>query len=172
MICTEINPEAIAIYKKRMPKTECILVQPDDKRLPCESESLGLVLCLEVAPVMQAYWFVDECFRVLKNDGLLVGVFWNLLSFRGLIMHMYASFTENFDYYKIAYPFWRRKLFMKGFRMLHEEGCCWFPFRRDSNSVFVPYLIWLEKVLGLRKLAAASPWIVFIAQKSSKEHLV
>jgi hypothetical protein len=85
---------------------------------------------------------------------------------------MRASFTDSFDYYKIAYPIWRKKLCAKGFRMVHEEGCCWFPFRRASNSVFVPYFIWLEKVLGLRKLAAVSPWIVFIAQKSSKEHLI
>lgn len=101
---------------------------------------------------------------------MIVGVFWNLLSYRGLIAHIKTSFIDGFDYYKIAYPFWRRKLLNKGYRMLYEEGYCWFPFRRASNSVFVPYFTGLEKGLGLRKLAAVSPWIVFVAQKNSKEH--
>lgn len=172
MMCTEINEETLKICKKRIPTADYILVRPEDKELPCASESLGLVLCLEVAPVIQTDWFIDECLRVLRNDGLIVGVFWNLLSFRGLIMHMHASFTDSFDYYKIAYPIWRKRLFTKGVRMLHEEGCCWFPFHRGSNSVFVPHFILLEKILGLRKLPAISPWVVFIAQKSSREHLI
>ena len=55
--------------------------------------------------------------------------------------------------------------------MLYEEGFCWFPFRRASNSIFIPYVTSLEKKLGLRKLVVISPWIVFIAQKSSREDL-
>ncbi|GJQ22981.1 MAG: hypothetical protein HBSAPP01_07710 [Candidatus Brocadia sapporoensis] len=128
-----------------------------------------MLLCIEVGPVIQADWFINESFRVLQNGGMIVGVFWNLLSYRGLFAHIKASLTGSFDYYKIAYPFWRRKLSNKGYRILYQEGFCWFPFRRASNSVFVPYFISLEKALGLRKLAAISPWIVFIAQKNSKE---
>jgi len=165
MICTDIDEQTLEICKKRISKANCILVHPNDTKIPCASGSVDLLLCIEVAPVIQTDWFINEAFRVLQNDGLVLGVFWNLLSFRGLFAHMTASFNGNFDYYKIVYPFWRKKLSKRGFVMLYEEGYCWFPFRRASNSVFVPYFTRIEKRLGLRKLTALSPWIVFIAQK-------
>lgn len=173
MICTDIDDKTLAVCMKRVPTSSCILVSSDDNKLPCGSESVRLLLCIEVAPVIQADWFTSEAFRVLQNDGLIVGVFWNLLSLRGFLAHARSLFTGNFDYYKLYYPFWRRKLLCRGsgYSILYEEGYCWFPFRRDSNSVFVPYFVRLEKWLGLRKLTLISPWIVFIARKSSKGHL-
>jgi SAM-dependent methyltransferase len=170
MVCTDINEESLKICEKRIPAAKCILVRPDDNILPCVSESVDLVLCVEVAPVMQSDWVVCEWFRVLRNDGLVVGVFKNLLSIRGLFAHVIASLSDSFDYYKNAYPLWRRKLSDSGFLMLHEEGYCWFPFRRASDSLFVPYIIRVEKGLGLRKLPVISPWIVFIAQKKIRRN--
>lgn len=172
MICTDTNEKTLAICKRRIPTANCILVRPDENKLPCESESVSLLLCIEVAPVIQADWFISEAFRVLQNDGLIVGVFWNLLSFRGFFVHTRSYFTDNFDYYKLSYHSWRMKLLCIGYSILYEEGYCWFPFRRASNSVFVPYFVCLEKWLGLRKLVSISPWIIFIAKKSSKGHLI
>ena len=159
MICTDINHEALAICQKRLPAARCIPVRPDENTLPCESASVGLLLCIEVGPVMQADWFTSEAFRVLQNDGLMVGVFWNRLSCRGMFAHTRASLTGNFDYYKLSYPLWRRKLVCSGYSVLYEEGYCWLPFGRASNSVWVPCLVRLEKWLGLRKLALISPCV-------------
>ena len=52
-----------------------------------------------------------------------------------------------------------------GFRIHHEEGYCWFPFRRASNSALVPYAVRVERGLGLGKLASVSPWVAFVAKK-------
>lgn len=168
MTCTDISDERLAICKKRIPTANCILVSPDENKLPIESESVDLLLCIEVLPVMQADWFISEAFRVLKNDGLIVGVFSNLLSLRGFFVHLRSSLTKDDDYYKLSYPVWRRKLVGTGYSILYEEGYCWFPFSRASNSVFVPYFVRLEKWLQLHKLPAISPWIAFIARKTSK----
>ena len=165
MICTDINEKTLALCKKRIPTANCILVRSDENTLPCESESVGLLLCIEVCPVIQADWFIREAFRILQNAGLIVGVFYNRLSFRGFFVHTISK--GKFDYYKLSYPSWRRKLLDSGYSILYEEGYCWFPFRRASNSVLVPYFARLEKCLGLCKLPRISPWIVFIAQKSS-----
>jgi hypothetical protein len=121
---------------------------------------------MEVAPVIQADWFISESFRVLQNDGIIVGVFWNLFSFRGFLAHTRSYFTGNFYFYKISYNSWRMKLLSGGYSIFFEEGCCWFPFWRASNSIFIPAFVNLEKWIGLRKLASISPWIVFIAKKS------
>lgn len=169
MVCLDVNDEVLKICKKRIPEATCILVKPTDNKIPYANDSVNLLLCVEVAPVIQSDWFINEAFRVLQNDGLIVGVFWNLLSFRGLFSHIKTSFAGGFDYYKIAYRSWKYDLSISGFRILHEEGYCWFPFSRASNSAFVPYFTRLEKKSGLRKLPDLSPWIAFIAQKRSKD---
>jgi len=165
MICTDINEEPLKICQKKIPFANCILVQPGDNKIPCEADSVNLLLCVEVPPVIESDWFIEEAFRVLRNDGLVIGVFWNLLSLRGLFAHIKASFGGGFDYYKINYRFWKKNLLSKRFRMRYEEGYCWFPFPRTSNSVLIPFFTSFEKKLGLRKITTFSPWIVFIAQK-------
>ena len=168
MTCTDINEKTLAICKERIPTANCILVKANDNTLPCESESLSLVLCIEVPPAIQAKWFPYETFRVLQKDGLIVGVFWNRFSLRGLIAHIKSIFTGSFDYYKFSYLFWKKRVQCGGFTFIHEEGYCWFPFSRTSNSAMVPFFVSLEGFLGLRKLPLISPWVVFVAQKSSQ----
>jgi SAM-dependent methyltransferase len=162
---TEINEASLNLLKKRIPAAECILVQPEDDTIPCKSNAFDLVLCIDVVAVIQSQWFMDEIFRVMRPNGLLVGVFHNLYSFRGIFLHFKAVLLGKFDYYKIDYPSWKIKLIDKGFQIMDEVGYCWFPFPRASNSVLVPYFTRLEKALGLRKLINVSPWIAFIAQK-------
>lgn len=165
MLCTDVNEKTLQICKDRIPSACCVLVDPDDEGLSCRSESVDLLLCVEVPPVIRADWFVNEAHRVLRKDGIVVGVIWNLFSFRGFFAHLRASWRGKVDYYTIAYPFWKKKLSAQGFEILHEEGYCWFLFNRFSNSVFVPYFTRLEKELGLRKRVNQSPWVVFVAQK-------
>lgn len=166
LICTDVDEETLAICQKRISTAHCVLVEPDDNRLPSHSESISLLLCMEVAPVIQSDWFIGEASRVLQNDELMVGVFWNLLSLRGSFAHLRSSYTGEYDYYTYSYRMWRRKLLYRGYNLLHEEGFCWFPFRRQSNSKLIPYFVRAEQRLGLRKLPLISPWVVFIAQKS------
>ena len=165
MTCTDIDQHAINICKQRIPSAHCILVHPDDTTISCNAESMGLALCIEVPPVIQADWFIDETFRVLQKGGLIVGVFWNRRSFRGLMLRFARRFRGGYDWYRLSYPQWRKRFSERGFTFLHEEGFCWFPFRRDSNSSLVPVATQMERSLGLRRFINFSPWVVFIARK-------
>lgn len=49
--------------------------------------------------------------------------------------------------------------------MLKEEGICWFPFGRDSDSPLVPLATRTEAALRLRRLSALSPWVLGVAAK-------
>lgn len=89
-----------------------------------------------------------------------------LSSFRGFGAHVRASLKGRVDYYKLAYPAWKKRLSNQGFNLVHEEGYCWFLFNRFSDSAFVPYFTGLEKRLGLRELANLSPWVTFVFQKT------
>ncbi len=165
MVCTDVDPDMLAICQRRIPMAKCILVDSKDTNLPCETESLGLILCIEVIPVLRSDWFITEAFRVLRCGGIVVGVFENKLSFRGYVHHLVSSVRGGLDYYEVAYPTWRSKFLRHGFKMLYEEGICWFPFSRASNSPLAPIVTQMERYLGLRRLPSVSPWIVFLAQK-------
>jgi SAM-dependent methyltransferase len=166
MICTDVNQQALDICRKKVTTAECVLVSPSDSKLPCDTENIALVLCIEVPPVIQSNWFIHEVFRVLHSKGLVVGVFFNRFSARGSFAHLTSRLSGSFDYYRLSYPAWRRKFCKKGLKILYEKGFCWFPFQRTSNSHLVPIFTRIEACLHLGNLASLSPWVVFIAQKN------
>lgn len=165
MACIDINARALVRCHKRIPQAKCALVDGNNTVLPYESASFGLVLCVEVPPVINSTWFMSEVFRVLHPGGVVVGVFSNLFSLRGSYHALVASLKGQTITYKMPYPNWRDKLYRAGFEMIDEVGLCWFPFRRDSDSRLVPVFTQLENYLGLRYLPGVSPWVVFLAQK-------
>lgn len=168
MTCVDTDSKVLRLCQSRIPTARCVLVDRSNATIPCDTGSEGLVLCLEVAPVMHgSNWFLDEAHRVLRPGGMIVGTFFNLLSYRGFIAHTTAPLRGTYDYYRSSYAAWRRTLRKHGLVFLHEEGLCWFPFRRASNSALIPSFTKAEQYLGLRKLVSLSPWVVFVAQKSS-----
>ena len=97
----------------------------------------------------------------------MVVMTWNLLSLRSLYVHVKARFSDDpDDSYQIPYATFRRGLRRSGFEILAEEGYCWFPFWRESNSRLVPAAVQVEQWLGLRKLPTLSPWVITIARKT------
>jgi len=165
MICTDINRKTLTMCKQRLPQATCILTSQDNAVLPCPTNTLNLILCIEVVNILWSDWFSREAQRTLQTGGLVMGVFENKLSLRGYFRHAVASLKREYDYYKIAYPTWRRGFCQQGFEMVYEEGLCWFPFTRNSNSPLIDPCVRLEATLGLRQLPSVSPWIVFLARK-------
>ena len=70
--------------------------------------------------------------------------------------------------YKGPYTKWKRRVGEAGFQMVREEGLCWAPFGRSSNSRLIPIATKIEAMLGLRRLISYSPWVVFIARKEAR----
>ena len=166
LICTDVSQRALNICKKRIPNAICVLSSPNDSQFPCETESIGLALCIEVPEVINADWFFDETFRVLQKGGLVVGVFFNRLSWRGLVHHFLAFLKRRSAYvYRFSYPEWRKRLRKRGFFVVYEEGFGWSPVSKTSNSLLVPVVSSIERNLGLRKIVSLSPMVIFIAQK-------
>jgi len=164
MICTDIDQKALALCQQRVPSARCILVRREDARFPCDTESVGLAICIEVPPVVHADWFVDEAFRVLQPGGVFVGVAWNRISWRGL--NDYTRRREYWYWWGVSYQDLRKRLCTRGFTMLHELGFAWPPFKNTGNSPLVPVAASIERYLGLRKLVSLSPLVVFVAKKT------
>ena len=169
MICVDINSQALAICQQRIPTATCILARPEDRTLPCEEKSLGLLLCIEVLPISHAEWFFREAVRTLEDDGVLVIMTWNSWSLRGLFSYVRERLVGGFSFYETAYTTWKKRVAESGLRITYEEGFCWFPFHRASDSKFVPYAASAEKHMGLRRLTTMSPWVVVVLKKTLKK---
>lgn len=168
MTCTEIDPVALEICQQRIPDSRCVLVAPDSQEFPCNSNSQKLLLAIEVHELVEQDWFLHEVDRVLQRGGIFVGVFQNKDSWRSLL-NLKSSIKGNMKHYTASYLPWKRKLQALDFEVLREEGICWMPFGRMSNSRLVPIATYLERALRLRRLPALSPWIVFAVRKRRSE---
>lgn len=169
MTCTDVNQTVLSVCQQRVPSAKCILVSPRDTTLPCATSTMNLLLCVEVFPVMDSTWFPMEAGRVLSNDGVLVGVVHNRQSFRGAYVRARQSLVGASErFYNVSYREWRRRMNAAGFDIAYERGFCWFPLSRESNSVLAPLYVQLERRIGLSRITALSPWIVFIARKRTR----
>lgn len=166
--CTDINSNSLNVCKSRIPEAQCVLVGADDEALPFHPKSATLLLCIEVFPVIHSDWFIQEANRVLASGGLIVTVVQNRFSYRSLL-HTVGSIIRHKkvddDYYAQSYHTWRERARKAGFEILYEFGFCWLPFSRHSNSSFIPFLLPLERYLGLYKITRFSPWIALIGRK-------
>jgi SAM-dependent methyltransferase len=171
-VCTDIVPESVERSRRRLPGANCILSKPTDERLPVEDGSIGLLLVCEVPPVTESSWFPAEARRVLRPNGVLIFTHHNSRSIRGLAYRVVRELQRlrggerlrSCYYNGPTYGSLRQALLDRGFEIVREEGFCWFPFGRQSNSRLVAPAVWLESLLGLRKLATLSPWVVSIAR--------
>jgi SAM-dependent methyltransferase len=169
LVCTDTNERALAVCQQRVPEATCLLVSQSDTTLPCKDRRIGLLSCIQVFPVIHADWFPDEAARVLSPGGILVGVFLNRAGWRGIVYHaaplLRVHASGALHWYMHRYSAWRKRLYERGFTMLHEEGYGWSPFRRSSDSPLVPLVVGAERTLGLGRIVRFSPVIVFIARR-------
>jgi hypothetical protein len=136
-----------------------------------EDGSMGLILLIEVQPVVESSWFPREANRVLGSDGVIVGVSWNRASLRGLMWRALGQQKnlkpeDDEGYYGTPYLSQKQRFLDAGFSFIHELGFCWSPFSRRSDSPLIPPCVALERLSGLRRVVRWSPWVVFIARKS------
>lgn len=163
---TDVDASSLATCSARLPDVTCILVDAADTTLPVQDASQSLVVCTEVAPVVNSSWFFPEVGRVARIGGLLVLVAWNRRSARGAVVTAAKQLRGRRDeFYRHSYAELHRGLSNAGFAVVEERGLCWFPFRRTSDSRLVPVATALERWLGLRRLPGVSPWVLILARR-------
>lgn len=174
LVCTDVDAASLAHCQSRLPEARCIQVSPEDETLPVGTREVQLMLVLEVNEVIESEWFVREAARVLSPGGTLICSYWNRTSLRGAAYRVAAKLRANEvvdgvkrfqDFYRgPPYRAFRSSLHAHGFKLLHEEGICWFPFTRQSDSLLIPAAVAVESALGLRKLPTVSPWVLCVAE--------
>jgi SAM-dependent methyltransferase len=168
LTCTDVDERALAICQQRIPDARCIRVSSEDRTLPAGTQSVGLLLCIEVSPVIDSDWFAAEAKRVLRPGGIVIGVLLNRTSLRGEFVrakHRLGICSE--EYYRWSYRVWRAQMRRHGFSFEFERGLCWFPLSRASNSILTSPFVVLERMLGLSHVPSLSPWVVFVAKSGA-----
>jgi SAM-dependent methyltransferase len=161
----DVHPDAVDRCRARNPEAEVLQVDEDTDRLPAPAGSVSLVICIEVRAVVHSDWFLPEVRRVLVPGGRLVTVTWNRTSARGMFATAMSRRRDGIPHphYQVPYRKWRRRLVSAGLQVEAEQGLCWFPFSRASDSRLVPVGAAVERRLGLSGLPSLSPWVLVTA---------
>lgn len=161
----DVDPDAIRRCSERNPEAEVLQIDEGSDRLPAPDGSTSLVVCIEVRAVVHSDWFLPEVRRVLVPGGRLVAVTWNRVSLRGVFAGAVSQRRDGVPHphYQVTYREWRRRLELAGLEVVAEQGLCWFPFGRASDSRLVPLGAAVERHLGLARLPSLSPWVLVTA---------
>ena len=134
--------------------------------LPVRDDSLDWIVAIEVPAASDELWFPAECQRAVKPGGGIVLMVYNAASYKGLFARLLArwraargvrwaslyyqrSLSEHIDRWQSA-----------GFAPVRQTGFYWSPLPRSSNSPLVAAGSASERLLGLRKMTAISPWVL------------
>jgi SAM-dependent methyltransferase len=163
----DVNPVPLAALGRRQPAVPAVLMSTRVQEWPLASDRADCLLCIEV-PVVDDDAFLQQCHRVLRAGGLLIFTMLNRESYKGVakaVVHRGRQTEYHGETYQHSLRGMRRRLRQSGFSVLRQQGFQWVPAERAANGKIVPLGAGLERLLGLHRLAAISPWVIIAAQK-------
>ena len=83
------------------------MVLPNDEIIPCETNEIDLLICIEVFQVISSKWFLDEAYRVLKKNGIVIATITNPKSTRAILYHLSRRISDkpDYGYYSKSIPY-------------------------------------------------------------------
>lgn len=134
--------------------------------LPLRDGAVDAVVAIQAPAASEEPWFREECRRVLRPGGAVLITLYNAHSYKGLVTRVWrrtsSPGTPSWEglYYQRSIAENLRLWRAAGFLPRRMRGYYWAPLSRQSESSWVPAAAALERVLGLRALAAISPLVL------------
>lgn len=150
----EMEPAAIAIFRDRYPGGH--FIEGDFLTFNFERE-YDLILMIQLSTDAEYIRkMVTKAYSLLRKDGLILFTATNKNSYKGLLYSKGYAYKESYS---------ALKKFLKTFgaSSIRYYGYGWLPFRRDSNSILIPLLKWIDVVFG--KFVSLSPWLLIVVKK-------
>lgn len=149
-----------ALKRLRLKNRGVNVVLADARSIPLKNGVADNVIMIELLDYVEnSEAPITECARILKDDGVIFLSFGNKSSLKGKIKGFFGKS------YRYSYQDILRVLKAEKFTIVKKMGFNWLPFGRDSNNPAISLLVKGERILGLRKLARFSPWVIIQAVK-------
>jgi hypothetical protein len=150
----EKEPEAIAIFRDRYPGGHFI---EDDFLTFVFEKKYDLILMVQLSTDAEYIRkMVTKAYSLLRKDGLMLFTATNKNSYKGLL------YSKGYAY-QDSYAVWKKFLETLGASSISYYGYGWLPFCRDSDSLLIPLLKWIDIVFG--RFVSLSPWLLIVVKK-------
>lgn len=150
----EMEPAAIAIFRDRYPGGH--FIEGDFLTFNFEKK-YDLILMIQLSTGAKCIRkMVTKAYSLLRKDGLMLFTTTNKNSYKGLL------YSKGYGYQE-SYSALKKFLEALGASSISYYGYGWLPFRRDSDSILIPLLKWIDIVIG--RFVSLSPWLLIIVKK-------
>ncbi|GJQ59813.1 MAG: hypothetical protein SCALA701_26140 [Candidatus Scalindua sp.] len=166
IIGLDLNSEALSVLQQK--SKDIPLSVANAEHLPFANGKFNCILAIQCFEFLDYSMFLQECNRVLSDNGLLIFDFLNQRSYKWLLKQIVGrtEYLQNpsadFSYLEVFESITRY-----GFVIDGVAGYNWQPFTRTSNSVFVGITALIEDVLQLERRYHISPKILVAARKKN-----
>ena len=162
-----LEKDLLPLHKLNKRKSEISTIFGDGTHLPFNESTFDCILCIEISALVvhRGEQFFDECFRVLRKNGILIFTMGNRNSWVPIAQKLLLG-IEHRDYiYKKSLRDIKTELVRKGFKVELLRGFRWIPGGRVSNNKFIPLFQFSEKIFGLRFLKEISPQLLIMGRR-------
>lgn len=150
----EMEPEAIAIFRDRYPAGH--FIEGDFLTFNFEKK-YDLILMIQLSTDAECIRkIVTKAYSLLAENGLMLFTATNKNSYKGLLYSKGCGYQDS-------YPALKKFLKALGASSISYYGYGWLPFHRDSDSLLIPLLRWIDIVIG--RFVSMSPWLLIVVKK-------
>lgn len=159
-ITVGIDIDSYGLKRLRFKNKHVCVIQADARKIPLKDEVFDAVFMIEVLDyISDAKKTLNECNRVLKSKATLFLSFGNRSSLKSRVRKLFGKS------YRHSYGKVELLLSKTGFELKEKMGYNWLPLGRISENRLIPFLIKIERLLGLRRIPKLSPWVIVEAEK-------
>jgi ubiquinone/menaquinone biosynthesis C-methylase UbiE len=151
----EIDPEAIAIFRRNCPEGH--FIEGDFLALNIDKKYDVIIMVQLSTDAEHINKMVAKAYSLLSEGGMILFTTTNKSSYKGLL------YSTGWYGYQEPYSALKKFLTTLGASSIKYYGYGWLPFRRDSDSILIPMLKWIDVVLG--KFVSISPWLFIVVKK-------
>lgn len=151
------------------------LVDPAASMLPLADASVDAALCIQVPFYVEdgRNWFFREVHRIIRPGGWLIMTSTNRLSYKGwlrrlllVLGRMEPQSWHRFEYVSTPVDL-ETRLHTAGFTVERHLGYNWAPTLRFSDTGLLPVYAAIERLVGLDRMPALSPWVITSARRTT-----
>jgi len=161
----DLNPSALQLLRDRDNNIEILNADFTTKKI---QDIFSFILCIEAIGYFQNWEvFFNKVNTLLKDDGRFVFLYTNPDSWRFFLRKIKHRKNGFHPYKEMELSELKSTLNKCNFEIEKMEGMNWIPLSLSSNSIFVSFFVFIEKLFNLKNWYAQSPWILISVKKKS-----